>query len=131
MFKQIGGGECVEQRVMRREIRALLLDGWQDVERGDDFLQLVGRQLRIGLAGQRQRVEPWAEVMERECLAEDGPFCRDIVGDEKMAGQPWLEVRPQCEEGRRFGQNVAYGRPAAWRVRVELMVFRDLQIERA
>ena len=65
MFKQIGGGECVEQRVMRREIRALLLDGWQDVERGDDFLQLVGRQLRIGLAGQRQRVEPWAEVVER------------------------------------------------------------------
>ena len=85
MFKKIGGGECVEQRVMRREIRALLLDEWQDVERGDDFLQLIGRQLRIGLAGQCQRVEPWAEVMERECLAEDGSLCRNIVRDEKVA----------------------------------------------
>ena len=85
MFKQIGGGESIEQRVMWREIRALFVDDWQDVERGDDFLQLVGRQLRIGLAGQCQRVEPWAEVVERECLAEDGTLCRDIVCDEKVA----------------------------------------------
>ena len=131
MFEQIGGSECVEQRVMWREIRALLLDDWQDVERGDDFLQLVGRKLRIGLAGQRQRVEPWAEVVERECLTEDGVLCWNIVCDKKMTREPWLEVRPQCDKGRRFCQNVADSGPTARRVWVELMVFRDVQVKRA
>ena len=42
MFKQIGGCKSIEQRVMRREIRTLLLDERQDVKRGDDFLQLIG-----------------------------------------------------------------------------------------
>ena len=85
MFEQIGGCEGVEQRVMGREIRALLLYERKDVERGDDFFKLIGEELRIGFAGECQRVEPWAEMMERECLAEDCALCRYIVRDKKMA----------------------------------------------